>query len=207
MAEIRVVVASGRTADIDAVVARAEQAAGNPDGGGRLIYLAARELAAHGHADAARAMASRAAEHFRRRVDTDKPTPALRHLYAIALLRSGDCRQALPIRLDLARQAPDNLAYQSFYATALVSCGGSREEALKIANALATVERPFLRGAHLYYRARILAALGDGEGAVRELQAGFAKGNPWNGTEMHLDTCWDPIRAYPPFIEWMKPKG
>ena len=88
-----------------------------------------------------------------------------------------------------------------------MSCGGSREEARKIADALAKVERPYLRGANLYQRARILAALGDGEGAVRELQAAFAKGNAWNGGAMHLDTCWDPIRTYPAFVEWVKPKG
>jgi hypothetical protein len=167
-------------------------------------------------------MASRAAEYYKRRLDTGKPTPGLRDSYANALVMSGGCRQALPIRRDLARQAPDNLAYQGAYATALVSCGpstrsgppratprggGSREEALKIADALANVERPYLRGANLYQRARILAALGDGEGAVRELQAAFAKGNAWNGSAMHLDTCWDPIRTYPAFVEWVKPKG
>ena len=120
---------------------------------------------------------------------------------------SGDCRQGLPIRRDLARQPPANLSYQGSYAIALVSCGGSREEARRIADALAKVERPYLRGANLYQRARILAALGDGEGAVRELQAAFAKGNAWNGTAMHVDACWDPIRTHPAFVEWVKPKG
>ena len=43
--------------------------------------------------------------------------------------------------------------------------------------------------------------------AVRELQAAFAKGNAWNGNAMHVDACWDPIRTYPPFVEWLKPKG
>jgi tetratricopeptide (TPR) repeat protein len=206
-AEIRTIVASGRTAEIDAVVTRAEQAAGNSNDTGSLQLQAAGELAAHGHADAARAMAARAAESYKRLLDTEKPTPALRSSYANALLKSGDCRQGLPIRRDLMLKAPDNLAYQGAYATSLVSCGGSREEAQKIADALAKVERPYLRGAHLYQRARILAALGDGDGAVRTLQAAFAKGSPWNGTDMHVDTCWDPIRAYPPFVELMKPKG
>jgi tetratricopeptide (TPR) repeat protein len=206
-AEIRAMVASGRTADIDAIVTRAEQAVGNSNDTGSLLSQGARELRAHGHADAARAMAVRAAEFYKRRLDTGKPPPALRDSYAGALAMSGDCPQALPIRRDLARQAPDNLAYQSAYAIALVSCGGSREEALKIADALAKVERPYLRGANLYQRARILAALGDGEGAVRELQAAFAKGNAWNGSAMHLDVCWDPIRTYPAFVEWVKPKG
>jgi len=59
----------------------------------------------------------------------------------------------------------------------------------------------------LYQRARVLAALGDGDGAVRALQAAFSQGRPWAGTEMHLDTAWNPIRSYPPFQEWMKPKG
>jgi hypothetical protein len=206
-AEVRTIVASGRTAEIDAVVARAEQAAGSSNDTGNLQLQAAGELAAHGHADAARAMAARAAESYKRLLDTDKPTPALRSSYANALLKSGDCRQGLPIRRDLMLKAPDNLAFQGAYATSLVSCGGSRAEAQKIADALAKVERPYLRGAYLYQRARILAALGDGEGAVRELQAAFAKGNAWNGTAMHLDTCWDPIRTYPAFVEWLKPKG
>jgi TolB-like protein len=206
-AEIRAMVASGRPAEIDAIVTRAEQAAGNSNDTGSLLSQGARELRAHGHADAARAMASRAAEHYKRRLDAGKPTPALRDSYANALVISGDCAHALPIRRDLARQAPDDLAYQGAYATALVSCGGSPEEARRIADALAKVERPFLRGTNLYQRARILAALGDGEGAVRELQAAFAKGNPWNGSAMHLDTCWDPIRTHPAFVEWVKPKG
>jgi hypothetical protein len=38
-------------------------------------------------------------------------------------------------------------------------------------------------------------------------QAAFSKGSPWNGSAMHLDSCWDPIRSYPPFVEWMRPKG
>jgi tetratricopeptide (TPR) repeat protein len=224
-AEVGALVALGRAAEVDGVVARSEQALGNSNSTGSLWLQAAGELAAHGHTDAAQAMASRAAEYYKRRLDTGKPTPALRDSYASALVMSGDCRQGLPIRRDLARQAPDTLAYQGAYATALVSCGpstraarsgpsratprggGSREEARKIADALANIERPYLRGANLYQRARILAALGDGEGAVRELQAAFAKGNAWNGSAMHVDACWDPIRTYPQFVEWLKPKG
>ena len=47
----------------------------------------------------------------------------------------------------------------------------------------------------------------DRDVAVRTLQAVFEKGAPWNGSEMHVDTCWNPIRTYPPFAELMKPKG
>jgi hypothetical protein len=27
------------------------------------------------------------------------------------------------------------------------------------------------------------------------------------GAERHLDPTWDPIRTYPPFQEFMKPRG
>jgi tetratricopeptide (TPR) repeat protein len=105
------------------------------------------------------------------------------------------------------REAPDSLFYQGAYATVLLHCGGSRAEAMKIADALAKVERPYLYGSHLYNRARILAMLGDREGAVRALQEAFAQGYDWNGLEMHLSNDWNLIRDYPPFIELMKPKG
>jgi tetratricopeptide (TPR) repeat protein/TolB-like protein len=225
LAEVGALVALGRAAEVDGVVALSEQALGNSNSTGSLLLQAALELAAHGHADAARAMAGRAVAYFEKRLKTDKPAANLLSSYAGALLRAGDCQRAVPIRRDLARVMPDDRAYlsrQGDYAVALAACGpstrsgppratprggGSRDEARKIADAFEKADRPFLHGEHLYQRARILAALGDGEGAVRELQAAFAKGNPWNASAMHLDSCWDPIRTYPPFVEWIKPKG
>ena len=91
--------------------------------------------------------------------------------------------------------------------TVLLLSGGPRDEAQKIADALAKADRPFLRGSHLYQRARVLAALGDAEAAVRALQAAFVQGRGWPGAEMHLDSAWDPIRTHPRFQEFMKPKG
>ncbi len=174
---------------------------------GATAYYAARELAAHGHPDEARRLAGRAAAWYKARVETGKPTPALRNSLANSLIHAGDCEQGLGLKRDLAREAPGNLSFQSSYATALLTCGGSRAEALKIADALARLERPFLRGEHLYQRARILAALGDGEGAVRALQAAFGQGYSWKATEMHLDAAWNPIRNHPGFVEFVRPRG
>jgi hypothetical protein len=123
------------------------------------------------------------------------------------LLRAGDCQQAIRIRRELAQQASGNLAYKGNLATALVACGFSRDEARAIADALAKVDRPFLRGEHLYERARILAALGDDQDAIRALQAAHAQGTRWPAVELHLDQCWDPIRRSPAFVEMLKPKG
>jgi tetratricopeptide (TPR) repeat protein len=197
----------GRVGDVDAVIDRCTQATARSGGIGAVLYDAARELAAHGHAAAARSVAARAAAWYRNRLDSAKPTPGLRASYANALFQAGDCTQALAIRRDLMRAEPDDPGRQGDYATALLGCGGPRDEALRIADALAKADRPFLRGSHLYQRARVLAALGDGEAAVRALQAAFAQGRGWPGAEMHLDPTWDPIRTYPLFQEFMKPKG
>ena len=92
-------------------------------------------------------------------------------------------------------------------AITLVACGGPRADAQKIADALVKVERPFLRGEHHFQRARILAVLGDREGAMRGLEAAYAQGWAWNWTTMHLEIAFASLRDFPPFVELMKPKG
>jgi hypothetical protein len=174
---------------------------------GALLYRAARELGAHGHADAATAMATRAAAWYKTQLERVKPTTALRESYAASLLAAGACTDAVPVRQALSREAPDSLGARGNYAVALVICGGPRAEARKIAAALATVERPYLRGEHLYQRSRILAVLGDREGAMRALEAAYAQGYAWSGTTMHLESAFASFRDYPPFVELMKPKG
>ena len=205
--EVAALVGLGRVGEVDAVIGRCEKAGLRSGSAGGTMYAAARELAAHGYADAAKAMAARAAAWYKSRLDTGKPTPGLRHSYASALHVAGDCQQAVKIWQALAREAPDGLYLQGAYATSLVSCSGSRDAAKAVADALAKVDRPFLRGEHLYERARILAALGDADLAVTTLKAAHAQGWRWNSVELHLDACWSPIRSHPAFVDAMKPKG
>ena len=123
------------------------------------------------------------------------------------MLLAGDCERGVAIARSLAREAPGNPSSQGGYGVALAACGGSRAEAQKIADSLARLAQPFLRGEHLFQRARILGALGDGDGAVRALQAAFGQGRGWRGVGMHLDPAFNPVRNHPPFVELMKPKG
>lgn len=123
------------------------------------------------------------------------------------LLRAGDCAQGAQIRREVLRESWNSLAYQASYGLTLALCGGFRVEAQKIADDLARVEHPFLRGAYFYERARILAALGDREGAVDALQAGFRQGRPWPALGLHLDIAFEGLRDYPPYIELMRSKG
>ena len=91
-AEMRANVASGRAAEVDAIVTRAEQAAGNSNDTGSLLSQGARELRAHGHADAARAMALRAAEYYKQRLGTGSPRRRSAIRTRARSLMSGDCR-------------------------------------------------------------------------------------------------------------------
>jgi tetratricopeptide (TPR) repeat protein len=205
--EAGALIALGRLAEVEAVFTRCERAPLRSGGLGSLLDHAARELAAHGHAEVARAVAIRASSWYRDRIDAGNTSPALRSAYAGMLYLAGDCDRAVAMRRAMLHETPDNLSVQSAYATELVLCGGSPAQARRIADSLAKVNHPFLRGDHLFYRARILAALGDGDGAVRALQAAFRQGRPWYHPWMHLDYTWDPIRSFPAFVEWMTPKG
>jgi tetratricopeptide (TPR) repeat protein len=205
--EASALIALGRLDEVDGVILRCEKASLRFGSVGALMYRAARELAAHGRADAATAMATRAAAWYKNQLERGKPTTTLRESYAASLLGAGACTEAVRIRKELLREAPDSLGAQGNYAVTLVACGGPRAEAQKIAAALAKVERPYLLGEHHYQRARILAVLGEREGAMRALEAAYAQGWAWNGTTMHLESAFASLRDYPPFVELMKPKG
>jgi hypothetical protein len=55
--------------------------------------------------------AARAADWFKSDLAARKPTPDRREADATALLRAGDCRQALTIFRDLSRVSPDDPSY------------------------------------------------------------------------------------------------
>lgn len=205
-AEGGALIALGRLTEIDEVLTRAGKAPLRDGELGAVLFHAARELTVHGYPDAARSMAVRAADWYVDRIAQVEPSAALRARCADALIQAGRCQQGLPLRRALMREEPDDLSHRSNYATALVRCGGSRDEALRIAEALGRSDPPYAHGYQLYLQARVLAALGDGEGAVRALEASFVRGYGFDNPEMHLNYAWHPIRGYPPFQEWLKPR-
>ncbi len=94
--EAGALIAFGRLGEIDDVIARCERATLRSGSAGAVMYHATRELVAHGHQDAGTAMARRAAAWYRQRLDSNKPTPALRSSYAEMLLFGGDCTSSDP---------------------------------------------------------------------------------------------------------------
>jgi tetratricopeptide (TPR) repeat protein len=207
--EAGALIALGRVDEVDEVIARCEKTPLRSGSAGSVMHHATRELFAHGHQRAGTAMAQRAAAWFRQQLEGGASTPAVRSSYAEMLLFGGDCARGKQVLRDLVREAPENLRFQGSYGVGLALCGGSSQEARRIADQLAKTERPFLKGAHLLERARILAALGDREGAMRALGAAFSEGLAWAwpDADLHLDIACRSLRDYPKFIELMKPTG
>ena len=65
---------------------------------------------------------------------------------------------------------------------------------------------PYLFGSNTYGRACIAAILGDKEQAVALLKESFLQGREF-GTGVHKDFAFESLWDYPPFIEFLKPKG
>jgi len=83
---------------------------------------------------------------------------------------------------------------------------GDREEAMKVSEELSKLERPFLLGKHVYWRACIAALLGEKERAVAFLREAFSQGLDY-GVYLHRDIDLEPLWDYQPFKELLRPKG
>jgi tetratricopeptide (TPR) repeat protein len=84
---------------------------------------------------------------------------------------------------------------------------GERERALEISGQLAAMSQPYLNGRHTEWRARIAAVLGQREDAVRLLREAYRQGA---ASPVRVFTHVDfnlPLRDYPPFQEFISPKG
>ena len=92
-----------------------------------------------------------------------------------------------------------------FLLGTLAAWRGDREEALRISLQLEKMDIPYHFGGHTYWRARIAALLGEKELAVRLLREAHAQGLNFYGFHNKMD--FEPLNDYPPFVEFMKPKG
>ncbi|MGD8898290.1 MAG: hypothetical protein PVJ73_19840, partial [Acidobacteriota bacterium] len=112
------------------------------------------------------------------------------------------------------REHPDNIDYLGRLGS-LAARRGDRAEALRSAETLRTLDRPYLFGNHTYRSARILALLGDKQGATARLREAVAQGSGGSDKPdqygygfiychaMDLES----LRGYPPFEELIEPKG
>jgi serine/threonine protein kinase len=83
---------------------------------------------------------------------------------------------------------------------------GDRAQAMEISDSLAAADHRYARWQLTYPRARIAAQLGDRAEAVRLLRQAYSEGMtlwPYLHIEADLSPLWD----YPPFVEFLRPRG
>jgi serine/threonine-protein kinase len=83
---------------------------------------------------------------------------------------------------------------------------GEHAEAVRISEELAGIDRPFLQGSNTYWGACIAALLWEKEQAVYLLRQAHEEG-VWLDIWIHTDMDLEPLRGYPAFEEFMRPKG
>jgi tetratricopeptide (TPR) repeat protein len=139
------------------------------------------------------------------RPEAERKTEGRQGFYANALYIAGRFDEAGKIYESLAAEHPENISLQGIRGT-LAARRGDREEALRVSGELAKIDRPFLFGEHLHWRARIASLLGEKEQAVALLREAFSQGLAY-GVYLRQDIDLEPLWDYPPFKEILRPKG
>lgn len=216
---VRALAALGRWDEIQTLTARARSIRGpDPMDPGTLMVMAARELRRHGHDQEATASLEEA-QRWVLGEATDGPAPGGRQiLRARRLYEIGSLQQELGLeestatlhqaRLEFETLAGANPGEPDFLGPlgAIHARRGEVMEARRLSDSLQALDGPYLRGRHTSWQARIAALLGNREEAVRLLWQAVGEGVPF-GIGMHADPDLESLRAFPPFQEFMDPKG
>lgn len=210
--EARALAALGQIEQVERIIDRSAAlppgATGTP---GTLMLRTALELRAHGHAGAARAAFERTLDWYRRRPPAVRRTTPHRYHYAVAAYYAGRWEEAEPLFRALAAAEPHRVAYRGYVGLIAArraretGAAAAREEAGRIADALAVIDEPYLFGRHTLFRARIAAVLGHRERAVTRLREALAQ-RRGHSLSYHRQPDFDSLRDYPPFREFMRPE-
>lgn len=167
------------------------------------MRIAAEELRAHGHADAALSILDRAIQWYRARPPEE--AHKLREGLASTLYDAHRWEEARTLYETLARESPEDMDLQGTLGL-LAARQGDREKAIKISEWLLNLKKPYLLGGPTYTRACIAAVLGERDQAAALLRDSFLQGVRMN-VSLHTDPDFESLWDYPPFQELMKPKG
>lgn len=178
---------------------------GKAPGPGWFMSRTAGELRAHGHGAAAQELYGRAIEWYRARPEAEHDTERWRRGLAYALYGANHWKEAEALYRTLAGEDTERLDLQGIVGV-LAARQGNTAEAEQISNGLAALERPYLRGEHTLWRARIAAQLGREDEAVDLLREAMSQGQPYD-TYLHTDPDLDPLRDHPGFRELARIKG
>ncbi|CAN5754260.1 hypothetical protein BH23GEM9_BH23GEM9_12110 [soil metagenome] len=197
--EIRALAALRRTRQLEELI---EQHLEGDQAPALLLQYAGLELTAHGAVAAGEAL-------LRRSVDLLKDMPledvGARLQLGVAHYVAGDWEEADPLLRSVAAERPQSIPLRGFLGV-LAAHRGDTTAAAEAAAWLAAVDRPHLRGAHTYWRARIASLLGDQEQAVKLLEQAYREG-AFLWRELHIEQDFAPLHGYPAFRDFVRPRG
>jgi len=132
-------------------------------------------------------------------------TPADRYrlLNALYFLERWD--EAYAIAEALIQGDPTQLSHLALKGI-LAARLGRKEEAKRTSERIAALEIPYDRGETTFIRACIASLLGERDHAFRLLEEAHRQGWGFDVT-LHTDMDLEPLRGYPPFEDFLRPKG
>jgi serine/threonine protein kinase len=161
------------------------------------------ELRAHGYPEVASELANRLVQWYEGQ-DADKPSA--RGGKAVALYCGEEWEEAAVLLEQLLERLPESETARETLA-AIAARRGDREEALRILGELPEGDAPWVAAGNTFRRARIAALLGEQQRAVDLLQAAIAEGALVVPAQAHYHMDFEPLRDYPAFREFVRPKG
>ena len=203
--EVRGLAALGRVEDVRRVIDESLELQPGGWNAGRVMWVAALELRAHGHPAEARGVAEKALDWGRTQPQQEAARSDNRWLTAGMLYVLGRWEEAKQLYLQLAQKEPEDLDSLGRLGAIAVHTGDSATAERRYRELL-SLDRPFLFGQHLYNAARIAAVRGEQERAVELIREALAQGFSWD-ISVHREPDFESLRDYHPFQELLRPKG
>lgn len=176
-----------------------------------LHLVAADELRAHGDSAMASVVLHRALQFYRDTPPDLRAEPAHWFDVAKALSATGSLAESRRILERLHTEYPRGWlgvgeAVLRAHVGYVAAAQGDTAAAAEADRWLAANSQPYHFGQSTEYRAGIAALLGHREQAVRLLHRATAEGRPFDSGK-HAAYEFHPLRGYPPFERWLKPRG
>jgi tetratricopeptide (TPR) repeat protein len=174
----------------------------------------AQELQVHGQRESAREVLDRIFGWYRSRPPSELETQASRFDRGLTHYLAGEWNEADHLFSLVEAGEPSEsrtaeaqrLFHGPGHRGVIAARRGDREEALRISQGLSVAEMAYTNGRDDFWRGRIAAVLGDREEAMAFLREAHAQGQAF-GLSWHRDPALESLRDYPPFQEFLRPKG
>jgi serine/threonine-protein kinase len=205
--EVRVLAALRKIDDVQKLVEESFTGLSKAGDPWDVAYEAVEELRMHGFMEEAQNIANRLADWSQKQMSSEPSESQFRGLAGRLYLA-----QRWDEAYEIYKKLEENHSESYYHINYLARMGsiavrkGDLEEAQKIAEGLGSIDRPFMAGRPAYLRARIASLLGEKQQTVDLLHQAMREGLAF-GIYLSRDQDFLPLKDFPPFQEFIKPKG